>query len=382
MKKNILFLANGGSNWMGGIYYVKNQAAQLLSYKPARENINIYLYVNEKSISEYKKLLLYKNVHFIREENIQKKFFCRFCRKLISNLDADLIYLVLRYQISYIFPYFPVGKDNKRFLLRRSISWIADFQHIHFPQFFSRYEYLQREKRYYEIARNHNKLVLSSRDAYRDFISKYGGKNEKIYIIPFCSMLDKCDVMSRDVERTKLKYGIEGDYFIVCNQFWQHKNHMIIFESLSQAIIHKPDIKVVCTGKMQDYRNQEYVNQIRNYITGMKLEDSVFLLGMISKKDQIQLMNGAKAVIQPSLFEGWGTVVEDAKTLRKRILLSDISVHHEQKNSLCTLFNPYDADELAEKMEEVWNEENILGYHYSIKDGEKFGKLFYKMICS
>ena len=96
MKKNILFLANGGSNWMGGIYYVKNQAAQLLSYKPARENINIYLYVNEKSISEYKNLLLYKNVHFIREENIQKKFFCRFCRKLISNLDADLIYLVLQ----------------------------------------------------------------------------------------------------------------------------------------------------------------------------------------------------------------------------------------------------------------------------------------------
>ena len=36
--------------------------------------------------------------------------------------------------------------------------------------------------------------------------------------------------------------------------------------------------------------------------------------------------------MQPSLCEGWGTVLEDAKVLDKAVLLSDIPVHREQKN--------------------------------------------------
>ena len=36
------------------------------------------------------------------------------------------------------------------------------------------------------------------------------------------------------------------------------------------------------------------------------------------------------AVAQPSLFEGWSTIVEDAKTLGKPIFVSDLPVHREQ----------------------------------------------------
>ncbi len=42
------------------------------------------------------------------------------------------------------------------------------------------------------------------------------------------------------------------------------------------------------------------------------------------------LLRGAAAVLQPSRFEGWSTIIEDAKSLGKPIVASDIAVHREQ----------------------------------------------------
>ena len=60
-----------------------------------------------------------------------------------------------------------------------------------------------------------------------------------------------------------------------------------------------------------------------------------------------------KFIVQPSLCEGWGTVLEDAKVLDKAVLLSDIPVHREQKNEKCTLFDPHDPDALADLIVET-----------------------------
>ena len=42
------------------------------------------------------------------------------------------------------------------------------------------------------------------------------------------------------------------------------------------------------------------------------------------------LMQGARALINPSRFEGWSTSVEEARTLGVPMLLSSIAVHREQ----------------------------------------------------
>ena len=62
------------------------------------------------------------------------------------------------------------------------------------------------------------------------------------------------------------------------------------------------------------------------------------------------VMKNASFLIQPSLFEGWGTVLEDAKVLDKRVILSDISVHYEQKYEKCVLFRATDAEDLANRI--------------------------------
>jgi len=53
-------------------------------------------------------------------------------------------------------------------------------------------------------------------------------------------------------------------------------------------------------------------------------------------------------VIQPSLFEGWSTVIEDARALGRPVIASDIPVHREQLGDTARYFIPRDPASLAE----------------------------------
>jgi glycosyltransferase involved in cell wall biosynthesis len=58
-------------------------------------------------------------------------------------------------------------------------------------------------------------------------------------------------------------------------------------------------------------------------------------------------MRRACAVIQPSLFEGWSTVIEDARMLGRPLIVSDIPVHREQIETSGTFFEPTNPLSLA-----------------------------------
>jgi len=109
---------------------------------------------------------------------------------------------------------------------------------------------------------------------------------------------------------------------------------------------------VVCTGNIHDYRNPEYFSSFLELLKTFKVEKQFRILGVIPYEEMISLMYYSKAVINPSLFEGWSTTVEESKILNKRILLSDIPVHKEQNPQKGQFFNLSSTQELAEKMED------------------------------
>ena len=70
----------------------------------------------------------------------------------------------------------------------------------------------------------------------------------------------------------------------------------------------------------------------------------------------MEIFRHASVVIQPSLFEGWSTVVEDAKAVGRPIIATDLPVHREQLEGYdpAWLFRPSAAEELAALLEGVW----------------------------
>ena len=85
------------------------------------------------------------------------------------------------------------------------------------------------------------------------------------------------------------------------------------------------------------------------------LTDTFRVLGIVPFPDLMGLMRSAVAVINPSRSEGWSTSVEEAKTLGKRVLLSNLPVHREQAPLRASFFDPDDAEALAEAMLDAWD---------------------------
>ena len=61
------------------------------------------------------------------------------------------------------------------------------------------------------------------------------------------------------------------------------------------------------------------------------------------------------AVINPSRFEGWSSSVEEAKSMGKTVILSNIGTHIEQDPVNGYYFEPGDYFKLAEILVQVWN---------------------------
>ena len=73
---------------------------------------------------------------------------------------------------------------------------------------------------------------------------------------------------------------------------------------------------------------------------------------MISKKDQLSLIRGARALIQPTLFEGGpgGGSCRDAISLDTEIFASDIEINREINCGTIKYFKAKNSSELSQLM--------------------------------
>ena len=231
------------------------------------------------------------------------------------------------------------------------IFWIPDFQEKYLPNFFSPQVVKNRQLSYENMVALGNAIVFSSYSALNDFNVFFPDAKNERKILQFSVVHP--DLKAQNIEEVKEKYGIEGNYFFSPNQFWQHKNQIAIIEAAKIIKDKGIAVKVIFTGKEFDYRNLDYTANLKQKVVDYKLENEIVFLGFIDRIDQLVLMKKAQAVIQPSLFEGWSTVVEDAKALNQTLIVSNLAVHKEQLENKAYYFMPNDYAELALKMIEV-----------------------------
>lgn len=206
------------------------------------------------------------------------------------------------------------------------IQWIPDFQHVHLPELFSPKELKTRTRAHAEIASKRGTLVLSSESALRDFEATHPNSRVSPKVWPFCSTFTEKEL--GDSGQTPI--DLPPFFFYVANQFWAHKEHLTLFRAM--RLLRKQGVApvIVCTGLLDDRRDPEYARKLTDFIKGNDLGQQLILLGLVERHAQIQIFRRCAAVIQPSRFEGWSTVVEDAKALGRPVILSDIDVHKEQ----------------------------------------------------
>lgn len=263
--------------------------------------------------------------------------------------------LLKRYQIDVVSHVWFVYKGKVPF---RLISWIPDFQYLHLPELFPTLDHEQETRRLQAIIAQSDANILSSFSALEDFKRIAQAVSvERAKVIQFVSQPRAASATSKvTLDSLRDKYKFTDKYFFLPNQFWAHKNHMLVLEALKKLKEQGEEVQVICTGTLVDYRLKDtpYVDGIQRCIAEHRLQENIRILGLIDYDEVLFLMKHAVAVLNPSRFEGWSSSVEEAKSAGKPVLLSRIPVHVEQAPVLGAYFDPDDADGLAKLMVEAW----------------------------
>jgi len=213
----------------------------------------------------------------------------------------------------------------------RAVGWIPDFQHLHLGHLYSREQTNLLNRAFRKLAGRSARMLFSSQDCRRDFIETFPAFADKARVASFPSLFafEPPPVPAVNVCE---KYHLPARFLLVINQFWRHKNHRLVPEAISLLRARGIEVPVVMAGMPADYRdrnNDALTETLQAAACGGAWPQCV-LLGKVPREDLVALLQTAAAIVQPSLFEGWNTTVQDAKALGCPIFASDLAVHREQ----------------------------------------------------
>ena len=237
----------------------------------------------------------------------------------------------------------------------RLISWIPDFQYLHLPHLFPGLDVKQRSADLRALHCHSDTVVVSSQDAYKDFAQVMGtDRPVRTHVLPFVSQLHLGEATQEGIRALLGKYRLPQRYLFLPNQFWAHKNHRAAFQAVAQLKREGFDITLVCTGWIKDPNGNTLADESLRVIEDEGLQNHVRLLGSIDYRDVLALMRASVAVVNPSYFEGWSSSVEEAKSIGKPLIASDLAVHREQAHPNALYFDPDDSSCLAAHMRHAW----------------------------
>ncbi len=388
MKKTII-ITTGLYPSEGILSFIKYISIALVSNKDFMKKYNFKILLFNEDIKKktkkiiYNSFLLTKNLFTKKKGRIHKLVYSavRF-KKENKYLSKYIEYFGDENDYYKFDPYLilPMQSNIKKGTL--SIGYIYDLQHKELPNLFDKREIDIRNNLFKKILKNNKKIIVNSKYVKNGLIKNYKVKENKIVELPFLPYV--FDTIKFSTKKVRKKYGISDTYLLMCNNFWRHKNHDLAFKAFKIFLKKKPNYQLICTGKTYDSRFPNYFKELKKKYNNLIFNNSIKILDLIPRSDQLNLMKSSRAVIQPTLYEGGpgGFAAYEALSIGKKLVLSNIPINKEIKNYNVNFFNPKSPLELSKILLKISNShENKNFYKKKIKDNKKkFGKFLYKLI--
>jgi glycosyltransferase involved in cell wall biosynthesis len=348
IRVGFVFLFHDG--WLGGINYYRNLLTAIYDL-PERE-IEVVIFTGLETPDKH--LAGFPPVKIVRSRMFDQNTVTGRVRYFWKRLFSNDLFLTLLLKIHNIHVLSHSDWLSKKTTIP-TIGWIPDFQHMHLPELFSDAERAGRDKGFKELGRYCTTVIVSSFDALADLMQFDPSCKSKAHVLQFVVETNTSRELPT-IQSLEKKYNFSGQYFLLPNQFWKHKNHQVVIEALGLLAQQNKDILIISTGNTVDYRHPHYFDSLMDRVKNLAIGNSFYILGLVPTDDLAALMRHSLAIINPSHFEGWSTTVEEAKSLGKKVVLSDIPVHREQNPTEASYFQPSDKQTLAAILWEIWND--------------------------
>jgi len=344
MKKKIGIVSNYFCAWSGGTDLIRYILSNLIAGNSSNK-YELYLIIPTKNLISFVKSSLYPLTFFLKNLIKNRKIEFKKWPLLNGAKFLDEYFSNIKFKDKLFFIHTDYINQNKEIKSKKIdiilpcvksenydfpwMGYLFDFQHEYLPEFFSKDEIDLRRETMKEILFKCKVVFTNSKKTKLDASKFYGEFPAKIYTIPYSPCID-ADLVKFNEDIFK-KFKLKKDYFIICNQFWRHKNHETAIKAFSEYVNKNGKSDLVFTGNTVDKKFPKHFKDLTNLINTLDLNDRVKILGLVEKKAQIALVKNSRALIQPTLFEGGpgGGSCRDAIAVDTQIFASDIEINKE-----------------------------------------------------
>lgn len=219
-------------------------------------------------------------------------------------------------------------------------------QYHQFPQKL----YLNRSTEY--VAKFASHLIAVSEATKKDLVEKMGVDPKRISVIYEGWDRDLFHKPSlAQVKKVRGRYQLNTDYLIFVGTIQPRKNLERLIEAFSQA---KIGLDLVLVGK-RGWLSESIYTAPRKY----GVQDRVKFLGHVPNEDLPSLYGGAKALVFPSLYEGFGLPILEALACETPVLTSNSTSLPEVGGQAAVYVNPLSVDSIRKGIEDIATNDDL-----------------------
>lgn len=225
-----------------------------------------------------------------------------------------------------------------------------DLQHLHYPEFFSKRDFILREKWYRAFCKQAKFVCVQAEWTKKDLISHYGTTEEKVVVVPWGSVFDTYKYPSdEEIRNTVERYALPSQFFFYPAVTWAHKNHEVIFRALHiLKREHNCTPHVFFTGSSTGHRSK-----LDSLAQSLGISEQIRFLGFVTSTQLQAIFKTATAMLFPSKFEGFGLPILEAFHARLPVISSNATTLPEVGQDGALYFNPDSPEDLSGLMKAI-----------------------------
>jgi glycosyltransferase involved in cell wall biosynthesis len=247
-------------------------------------------------------------------------------------------------------------------LASRSIVTVHDLIHLKFPEFLpSRLAWLYAQSFFRHWVPKTRAILTVSENTKKDIITMLGIPETKITVTPPGVPDGFRELKRADVEAGLRPLGLTPGYFLYVGNLKEFKNTPRLLKSYRDLHQRHPECPpFVFVGK----------NFIAGFDQELQKHPSVRWFPALDREMLPLMYAGAKALVFPSLYEGFGLPPLEAMACGTPVICSDRGSLPEVVGDAAVTVDPLNEEEIMTAMRRIWQEPN-LGASLSIKGRER-----------
>jgi glycosyltransferase involved in cell wall biosynthesis len=225
------------------------------------------------------------------------------------------------------------------------VAVVHDLQHAAYPNFFTPEQIAIRQRQLEDIAGRAARIVCVSETVRESLVSSIRVAPEQVTVIhhtlfeaPPASSAEEATALLRDLHLEA------GDFYLYPANFWPHKNHAALLEAIASYRRHP----LVCTGWPS-----EDLAKLVDRARALGIEGLVRFSGYVSGRDLAVLRRTCRALVYPSLFEGFGLPLLEAMASGAPIVCSRAASLPEVAADAALYFDPAQPMEIVDALERL-----------------------------